>query len=227
MLIVIGGSDFSGKQTQTDLLCKNLEKAGFSVAKFDFPRYETPTGKIVGGPLLGKEHICSSFFSEGAGNVPAKVASLYYVADRLYNLQTINQLIKDNDVVILDRYSESNMAHQGGKLQTRQEREQMFDWLAQLEYGMCELPKPDIGITLYVPYETIEILRANRTEKADEVEQDKTYLVNSTAAYLEMAEKFGYSVIRCTQPDGSMRSIENIGSEIFDLVHSKMQSKKS
>ena len=85
-LIVIEGTDCSGKGTQSELLYQKLVSDGLNVYKTSFPMYDTPTGKIIGGPYLGKEHICLGWFKEGANNVPAKVASLYYAADRLYNI---------------------------------------------------------------------------------------------------------------------------------------------
>ena len=81
-LIVIEGTDCSGKETQTNLLMKKLESDNISIVKFDFPNYDSPTGRIIGGPYLGKEYICPSWFTEGAVNVDPKVASLYFAADR-------------------------------------------------------------------------------------------------------------------------------------------------
>ncbi|MBQ8234327.1 MAG: thymidylate kinase, partial [Bacilli bacterium] len=56
-LIVIEGTDCSGKETQTNLLIEKLKNDGYNTYKFSFPMYDTPTGKIVGGPYLGKEYI--------------------------------------------------------------------------------------------------------------------------------------------------------------------------
>ncbi len=58
-----------------------------------------------------------------ATNVDALAASAYYAADRRYNIGIINKHLENGDIVILDRYVESNMAHQGGKLKT-QKKEQ-------------------------------------------------------------------------------------------------------
>jgi dTMP kinase len=223
ILVVIGGSDYSGKATQSEQLQKNLTTAGFRTWQSSFPRYDTPTGKIVGGPLLGKPHIGPGFFPEGAGKVPPKVAAMYYVADRMYNIAEIKQALEDHDVVILDRYSESNMAHQAGKLPTAAAREAMFEWLEHLEYDMCELPRPDVGIVLHIPRESIDALRKNRAEKADEVERDREYLDNSTAAYLEMAKRFDYHVINCADQQGALRSIDDIAQEVFELVRGQIQ----
>ena len=113
-LILIEGTDCSGKETQSKLLKEKVEKDNKTCVYFSFPNYNSPTGKIVGGPYLGKEEICKSYFTEGAVNVDPKVSCLYFAADRLYNLDTLKKLVNSYDYVILDRYAFSNMAHQGG-----------------------------------------------------------------------------------------------------------------
>lgn len=84
-IIVIEGTDCSGKETQTSLLVQRLSKEGKKIERVSFPSYDTPTGKIVGGAYLGKSYIGEGYFPEGAANVDPKVASLYYAADRRYN----------------------------------------------------------------------------------------------------------------------------------------------
>ena len=86
-IIVIDGTDCSGKETQAKLLYGKLIDSNRKVMMFSFPMYDTPTGMIVGGPYLGKKHISDGWFPEGASNVNPKVASLYYAADRLYNIE--------------------------------------------------------------------------------------------------------------------------------------------
>lgn len=80
-IIVIEGTDCSGKETQSKKLIERLNKEGIKTEYFSFPQYNTPTGRIVGGPYLGKSYICECWFPEGAINVDPKVASLYYAAD--------------------------------------------------------------------------------------------------------------------------------------------------
>ena len=121
-LIVIEGTDCSGKKTQIKRVVERCKEKGIKVYNYSFPRYDTPTGKIVGGPYLGKSYICDEWFPEGATNVDALVASAYYAADRRYNIKEIVNHLNNGDIVLLDRYVESNMAHQGGKLKTKEER---------------------------------------------------------------------------------------------------------
>lgn len=219
-LVLIEGTDCSGKQTQSDLLLKKLIEAGKKVVKVSFPMYDTPTGKIVGGPYLGKESICSGWFKEGANNVSAKVASLYYAADRLYNIDKINDYLKKDYIVLLDRYVTSNMAHQAGKIKNKEERLKMFKWIEQLEYGLLELPEPDIKIFLHMPYEYSKMLQKNRGE-LDELETSEENLRNAENTYLEMVELYNFYQIECVK-NNSIRSIEDISEEVYRFVNKEI-----
>ena len=78
-IILIEGTDCSGKETQTKRLIKRLEEEGKKVVSFSFPCYDTPTGKIVGGPYLGKPEIGESYFGLGALTLDPKITSLYFL----------------------------------------------------------------------------------------------------------------------------------------------------
>lgn len=215
-LIVIEGTDCSGKGTQSELLYKRLIEEGYTVYKTSFPMYDTPTGRIVGGPYLGKEHICLGWFKEGANNVPAKVASLYYAADRLYNIDIINKNLDKGNIVILDRYITSNMGHQAGKIKDKNERLEMFKWLEKLEYDLLELPKPDIKIFLHMPYEFSKDLQKNR-EELDEHEKSYENIVNAENAYLELSDIYDFTKIECINND-KLRTIDEIHEEVYNIV---------
>lgn len=225
LLIVIEGTDCSGKQTQAELLVKRLKEEGIPVFKFGFPNYDSPTGKIVGGPYLGKSYISEGWFKEGAPNVSGKVASLYFAADRLYNVDIINKALEEGKTVILDRYVESNMAFQGSKYKTKEERKEMFLWLDTLEYKLLELPKPDKVIFLYMPYEYACILKKNREEAPDQNELDENLLKNAEATYLELEELYNYERVNCVE-NSTIRNIEDINDEVYEKVKRIIKSKK-
>lgn len=216
-LIVIEGTDCSGKQTQSEKLVERLKQDGVEVIKFGFPNYDSPTGKIVGGPYLGKSYICDGYFKEGAPNVDGKVASLYYAADRLYNVDIINDALNSGKVVILDRYVESNMAFQGSKFHTKKERLEMFKWLEELEYDLLKLPKPDKTIFLYMPYEYACELKKGREELPDQNELDENLLKNAESTYLELADLYNYEIVNCVK-DNSIRTIDDINNEVYKRV---------
>ena len=221
-LIVIEGTDCSGKETQAKLLLRKLQNDGVKIEERAFPMYNTPTGKIIGGPLLGKPHIGESFFGSDASKVDPKVAALYYAADRLYNIKEIEELLNAGVNVILDRYVESNMGHQAGKLNTKKEKIKMMDWLEELEYKLLELPKPDLVIFLFMPYQYTIELRNKRGEVADEVEKDVEYLRNAEQTYSMMAERFNYDIVYCVKDD-KIRTIEDISNDVYNLVMDKLK----
>ena len=215
-VIVVEGTDCSGKETQTRLLEKRLKESGKKCIRFSFPMYETPTGKIIGGDYLGKPEIGESLFSEGAINVDPYVVCLYYAADRKYNMPKIKEYIENDYYVILDRYTTSNLAHQGSKIQDKDERFDMYQWIDKLEYWLLGLPKPDKTIFLHVPYSYAFELKKNRIS-LDEHEKSEEHLKNSEVAYLELASYYNWTNINCIK-DGSIRTIEDINDEIMKSV---------
>ena len=220
-IIVIEGTDCSGKQTQSTLLEKQLKEAGKKCVRFEFPMYDTPTGKMIGGPYLGKSYICDGWFKEGADKVDPKVAALYYAADRRYNMDKIVSLLNTGVHVILDRYTYSNMAHQGGKIKDTNERLNMYAWLDVLEFKLLELPKPDIAIFLHMPYEAAEELRKCRFEKPDQLEMNPEHLKHAEQAYQELAQTYHWKTIECAE-DGHARPIDEIGEEIYRYMKEQL-----
>ena len=216
-IIVIEGTDCSGKETQTSLLVQNLRKQGRKIERLSFPDYDSPTGKIVGGPYLGRTGMGESFFKEGAAAVDPKVAALYYAADRRYNRQRILDYLNEGIDVVLDRYVESNMGHQGGKIFDKEERLDLYKKLEVLEYDFLELPKPDVTIFLYVPYKKIAELIKGRTT-SDGQEKSPLHIRNAEQAYLELTELHNYKKIDCVDKKNKLRDILDIQEEILDIV---------
>lgn len=215
-LIVIEGNDCSGKETQSNMLKERLKRDGYDVFEMAFPRYDTPTGKIVGGPLLGKSHICETYF-EDVVKLNPKVAGLYYVADRLYNLPEIEKNLEEGKVVILDRYTISNMAHQGSKKGTSEERQEIFEFYDKLEFDMLGLPRPDAVILLHMPHENVMEIMKNRDEPLDEVEKSPEHFKRSEDTYLQLKDLYGFKYVSCVN-GGNVRTREDISEEVYGLV---------
>lgn len=214
--IVIEGTDCSGKETQSKLLVEKLNNMGHKAIRLTFPNYDTPTGKIVGGPYLGKKEICECWFPEGAVNLDPKVASLYYAADRKYNEKDIKKYLEEDYFVICDRYVSSNMAHQGSKIKNDEERFHMYEWIDKLEFWLLGLPKPDKTIFLHVPYTYAAQLKKNRLS-LDEHEMCEEHLKNSEVAYIELSELYNWKHINCIKDD-AIRSVEDINTEIIECL---------
>ncbi len=223
-LIAIEGTDASGKETQARLLVERLKREKIASEKLSFPMYNTPTGKIIGACYLGKEELCNDLFKEpegwfleGASNVDALTACGLFAIDRRYNRDKIKGLLELGVNVILDRYVDSNMAHQGGKISDKEERLKLFEKLEILEYQIYEIPKPNFTIFLYVPYQVALELKKKRKEKADQHESNIDHLINAEKTYLELKELHNYITINCVN-NNQMRTIEDINEEIYGIV---------
>lgn len=221
-LIVFEGLDSSGKATQSRELLTKLRNNGHRCEEFSFPNYNSPTGKIVGGPFLGRKEIGDGWFKEGASLVDSKVSSLYYAADRKYNIHKIELLLENGVNVILDRYTYSNMAYQGGKIINKQERYNLYKWIEDLEFGLLELPKPDIAIYVYVPVSNMLELIKTRIN-LDQNEKDVNSLKLADTAYHELSTLYNWKTIDCVV-NNEMRSINDISEEIYNYVITKIES---
>lgn len=217
-LIVIEGSDGAGKGTQTKALIDYLQSNNEKVMTLHFPNYDSPTGKIVGGPYLGHEEISNRYFDEPTSDIDPKIVSLYYAADFKYNMDKLNKYLKKGVNIVLDRYIESNMAYQGGLIEDKDKRLKMYKWLEKLNYQMLKIPKPDAVIYLYIPYEECKKQRNTRNEKLDAHEANDKHLLMANNAYLELADIYHFNKIECLK-DGKMRSIEDIAKEVINIYN--------
>lgn len=215
-LIVIEGTDCSGKETQSRLLVKKLNAMGLKAINLSFPMYDTPTGKIVGGPLLGRSENGDCWFEEGPVQLDPKVFCMYLAADRKYNFPKIKEFLDNGYYVVLDRYVSSNMAHQGAKIADPDERFNLFKWIDKLEYWLLELPKADLTIFLHVPFTISKVLRKNR-QSLDGNEKDENYQMLTEKTYLELSGLYNWNVITCAK-DNVLRTIDDINQEILKIV---------
>ncbi len=215
-LIAIEGTDCSGKETQANLLVKKLQAMGLKAIQVGFPMYDTPTGRIVGGPFQGTTDICESWFPEGSTKVDPKISCLFYATDRKYNFPKIQKYLEEGYYVILDRYVSSNMAHQGSKIENKDERFYFYRWIDKLEYWLLELPKADITFYLHMPYRFTKELMKKR-EISDDCEKDDDYLIRSEETYIELSQLYHWNTISCVE-DEKIRSIEEINTEILKIV---------
>ncbi len=138
--IVLDGTDGSGKETQTEILIKRLKEEGFKVEKADFPQYNTKSAGLIENYLNGKYG--------AAEKVGPLIPSIFYAADRYDASFEIKKWLEEGKIVISNRYVSSNMAHQGGKIKSKEKRQKFFDCLYKLEYELFKIPKPDLSLIL-------------------------------------------------------------------------------
>ena len=97
-VIVIEGTDCSGKETQSKLLEEKLKKKGKKCKRFSFPMYDTPTGKIVGGSYLGSKAIIE-MFSNYFKKEKVEIIFAGFSLSSTY-LKELLDYIKDKEVIV-------------------------------------------------------------------------------------------------------------------------------
>lgn len=215
--LVVEGTDGSGKGTQFELLGKRLAEAGHNVVLFDFPQYEKDSSYFVREYLNGKYGT--------AENVGPYTGSLFYALDRYSAKDTIQQAIDQGKVVLCNRFTGSNMAHQGTKFEHSEERRGYFIWLDNLEFQMLGIPRPDRSIVLRVPAEIAQQLVDKKTErsytsaKRDIHEADITHMQKSVEVYDDLCSLFPKDFLRidCVR-SGNLLTIPQVHDLIWESV---------
>lgn len=221
-LIAIDGVDASGKQTHTEMLCEKLKKAGYNIKRISFPAYENDSSALVKMYLSGA-------FGENPDDVNAYAASSFFAADRFasYRTEWINDYNNPDTIIIADRYVSSNMIHQASKIDDADEKEKFLKWLYELEYGIYQIPEPDITFFLDMPVEFAKKLMNDRENKFDSTaakdihERNSDYLLKSYNNACEIAEKFEWKTISCVS-NGEIRSIDNINDEMYQILEENL-----
>ena len=228
-IIVIEGTDGSGKQTQTKLLMERLKKEGYKVYTTSFPNYDSQSSALVKMYLGGN-------ITSDANGVSAKAASIFYAADRYITYkQHIEKEYNEGKTMVFDRYVGSNIIHQGSKViselsnedEKKEKLKEFIAWLDNLEHNDFGIPRADVTIYLRVPVEYTIKLREGRNnkftggEKQDIHESDTNHLKNASMSGMMAADMLGWNVVECVKDD-AMRTIEDIAEEVYLVVKNKI-----
>ena len=213
-LIVIEGTDGSGKSTQFKRLTEHLNADGKEFQTLVFPRYQEPSSALIRMYLGGE-------FGKSPTDVNAYAASAFYAVDRYASYkQDWGSWYESGGLIVSDRYTTSNAVHQASKEAPENQRG-FLKWLYEFEYDKLQLPRPDLVIYLDVPTAFTEKLMRHREQqtntKADIHEQDMTYLATCRETGRTAAKYYGWNIIECVR-NSQMRSIEDIHNEIYGLV---------
>lgn len=216
-LIVIDGLDGSGKQTQTKLLYERLKQENFKVCTTSFPNYNSLTGELIKMYLSGKFGSLES--------VNAYQGSISYSMDRYlsYISDDWGKNYNDGYVVLCDRYTTSNMIHQGTKISDLENLKKYLYWLKDFEYGKLKIPVPDQILFLDVPINISINLMKNRLNKftngrdKDIHESNIQYLKNCYDISKFICQLENWDVINCTENE-KMLDIDTINEKIYKKV---------
>lgn len=218
-LIVIEGVDCSGKETQSKLLIEKLNEMGYNAKILSYPNYSGPACGAVNMYLNGE-------FGENANDINPYSSSLFFAVDRIASFYKDWKSEYDNTdtIFIADRYTTSNWIHQASKFKNKMDSFKFINFSKNLEYELCELPKPDKILFLSVPFEIIKELkniRMNKIHNSDDLdihEINDTYLRSSHLKASEIAMIEKWDKINCELDNTSLRTIEDISNEILKKI---------
>ncbi len=216
-LIALDGTDGSGKATQTDILLDRLKKEGFSASKIDFPQYGTKSAGFVENFLNGRYGDPDS--------LNPYIASFFYALDRYDASMDFKQLLEKGEIVVSNRYTSSNMGHQGCKFSSEESRRKYFEWLDTYEHDVFKIPRPDLTIILHVSIEYAQELlkqkdRRDYISKGDKdmLEKNIAHQMRAEQTYIEMCDIFpNYELIECVK-DGRLLSKEEVSELVWEKV---------
>ena len=138
---------------------------------------------------------------------------------------------ENGEIIIFDRYVQSNFIHQCSKIDDFEEKLKFIKWEEDLEYGTCKLPRPDLVFFIEMPVEkSLELARARAEykngESKDILEEDTEYMKKSYNNGLTLAKELGWNIIHCVDEEGNIKHIEDIHKEIMDVAIAFLKSNK-
>lgn len=225
-LIVIEGTDGSGKETQSELLKNNLSNNFEGVHSVSFPNYNNVCCEPV------KKYLNGDFGD--LSEITPYAASTFFAVDRLatWKMSLKELKNKDNYILISDRYTTSNMLYQASKIENKIEAMKMVDWISDLEYNKMDIPKPTLVLFLDMPPWASKKLREGRANKItgeskqDIHESNEQYLEKVYAISKDIAYRAGWNIINCISEDGEIKSISKIQEDIYNLVRKTIETNR-
>jgi dTMP kinase len=220
-LLVIEGLDGAGKSTQIKLLRDFFTKQGFNCKYLHFPRTDSPYfGELIARFLRGEFGTIN--------DVDPYIVALLYAGDRKDASSMISDWLSKGNIVILDRYTYSNIAYQCAKLKDHNKQIELMNWILSLEFEHFSIPKPDLNIFLDVPFTFTEkklttIRSGNDRNYLNGVhdihESSLTFQKQVRDMYLNVAGKDKrLAVVNCTDNDGGILFPEQIFERIINLI---------
>lgn len=217
--IVIEGIDGAGKSTQVEKLVRWLEAQGRAVEFLHFPRFDAPVyGDLIARFLRGE--------LGRVEDVDPHLVALLFAGDREQAAPMVRTWLGEGRWVVMDRYVYSNVAYQCAKLSDTRAREELRNWILNLEFGHNRLPRPDLSLLLDVPWGFTERrLSSKRTGHGREYLGDSTDIHEASLdlqrrvreMYLSCVANDGLQRIDCSDGRGGMDTPENIFQKIIEM----------
>jgi len=223
-LFVIEGLDGAGKSTQIRLLKKFFSERGYRCEYLHFPRTDTPFfGELIARFLRGEFGALSE--------VDPWLVAMLYAGDRKDASDVITGWLREGVMVLLDRYTYSNIAYQCAKIGDPEKRDKLRNWILDLEFRHFSIPVPDINIFLDVPFSfTEKKLLSSRAGKdrdylngtRDIHEDSLDFQKKVRGVYLDVAATDSrLCTVNCQDEKGNMMPPEMIFDRIIRIINNR------
>jgi dTMP kinase len=224
-LIAVEGIDGSGKRTQVELLTLTLKARGHSVYSTGFPQYDSWFGKMVGQFLNGDFGPLE--------NVDPHFSALLYAGDRFESKFKLEAALDNGQIVLVDRYIGSNLAHQTARVPPPK-RSEFLAWIEHLEYNIYGLPRESLILYLRVPPHeaqrliTLKAARSYTSAQKDLQEASFRHLQDAAEMYDSLSRSTPWATIQCFDAmQGAMREPEEIAVEVLAAVEGALSSARA
>lgn len=218
---VIEGLDGSGKSTQLELLRQYLRNQGQAFQDIHFPKLnQGQFGDMIAQYLRGE--------FGGLNEVHPQLVALLFAADRHEHAQTLKDWLNDGQLLIADRYVNSNIAFQCAKLTNEKEKTALREWILNIEYNYYKIPRPAVSLYLDVPFKAVKKSLTKEREGADRDylngkqdihEADLSFQEKVRQEYLKMVEnQADFHLIKCTDDEGEFLKPEKIHQKILEFL---------
>jgi dTMP kinase len=221
-LIAIEGIDGSGKRTQMELLTLTLKARGHSVYSTGFPQYDSWFGKMVGKFLNGDLGPLES--------VDPHFSAMLYAGDRFEAKYKLEAALDSGQIVLVDRYIASNLAHQTARVPPAQ-RSEFLQWIEHLEYEIYGLPRENLILYLRVPPQEAQRLVALKSARSytsaqrDLQEASLRHLEDAAEMYDSLSRITPWATIQCFDAArNAIREPEEIAIDVLASVEGVLSS---
>ena len=196
LLIVLEGTDCSGKETHSKAVVKMLCDQGYLAHRITFPDYESDTSALV------KMYLNGDFGKD----LDPKIASTFYAVDRVASFHKSWKKLYDDpkNIIIADRYTTSNITHQCAKIAALDQKKEFIEWLEEFEYGTLGLPRPDKVLMLDMHWLAVGYIKSarpveNKTGMKNDIhEDDKDHIKYAYENVKYLAGHLGWEPVMCT-----------------------------
>lgn len=210
-LIVIEGVDGSGKSTQVKWLFNYLKRKKIPVKTISFPRYGNVYGKVIRKILT----------SQWGKYLSPYIVALPFALDRRAARRQMLNWLKEGELVIVDRYVWSSMAHQGAKFEGEKQA-RLLRWVYNLEYKTNQLVKENVVIFLSLSAKASQKLiqkRVGSKGKRDLVDLDAEHQQKVVGVYEQLAKRYSHwRVISCVDRKEELRSKSEVHKEMVRVL---------